>query len=395
MGLDRLLTCIVLMAFAPALWAQGDEFRSCVAELRNGALAAGIQRKTIDSAFKGVEPDPGVLRAMETQPEFVTPIWDYLASLVNEERIANGIARLGEHEAVLARAEERFGVDRYTLVALWGVETNYGKISGRRPLVRSLVTVSCFGRRQAFFRGELLETLRILQSGDIPADLLKGSWAGAFGQTQFMPSTYNRIAIDFDGDGRRDIVRSVADAIGSTANYLKNAGWQAGRPWGFEVRLPASYEGPSGRRVKKLLNEWGLLGVRGPDDRPVAGEERAALIMPAGARGPAFLVFRNFEALLAYNPAESYALAIAHLSDRLRGAPGLFTAWPIDDPVLTMSERRELQELLNARGFDAGEPDGIIGPRSLEAIRAFQQSAGLAADGYASAKVLKALRGAQ
>jgi lytic murein transglycosylase len=385
---------VLVAALGSPLAGANDEFRACVDELRGGAISAGIPKRVVDSALKGLEPDPGVLRAMERQPEFVTPVWDYLAALVNDERIAEGLLRLGEWDPVLTRAEERFGVDRYTLVALWGVETNYGKITGRRPIVRSLATVSCFGRRQAFFRGELLETLRILQNGDIPAELLKGSWAGAFGQTQFMPSTFHRVAIDFDGDGKRDIVRSVPDALASTANYLQIAGWRPGRPWGFEVRVPIGYEGPSGRRQKRSLTEWGKAGVRGLDDRPLSGDDRAALILPAGVRGPAFVVMRNFEALLAYNPAESYALAIAHLSDRLRGAPGLSAAWPIDDPVLSVSERRELQELLNARGFDAGEPDGIIGPRSLDAIRAFQQSAGLTADGYASARLLRALRGA-
>jgi lytic murein transglycosylase len=294
--------------------------------------------------------------------------------------------------AVLAQAEEKFGVDRFVIAAVWGVESDYGRIMGKRELVRSLATLSCSGRRQAFFRGELLATLRILQSGDIPAEALVGSWAGAFGQTQFMPSTYQRLAIDFDGDGRRDIVASVPDALGSTANYLKRAGWITGQPWGYEVRLPANYGGPSGRRTKQSIAQWNELGIRQVDGSPLAGNGPAGLLLPSGAKGPAFIVLRNFDAIFAYNSAESYALAIAHLADRLRGGGPFSTAWPTDDPGIGRAQRREVQQRLLDRGFDVGTPDGIIGARTRTAIRAFQASAGLAQDGRAGLRVLQALR---
>ncbi len=340
----------------------------------------------------GVEPDQAVLDAMNRQPEFTTAIWDYLAGLVDDERIAVGQAKLAEHAAVLNDAERRFGVDRYVVVAVWGVETDYGRVMGGRPLVRSLATTSCFGHRQRFFRGELMATLRILQSGDIPAQALVGSWAGAFGQTQFMPSTFQRLAVDFDGDGRRDIVGSVPDALGSTANFLNRAGWVSGERWGYEVRLPVNYNGPSGRRTRQALAEWSRLGIARVDGAPLTGNGRAALVMPAGAQGPAFLVFRNFDAIYGYNAAESYALAIAHLSDRLRGAGPFQTAWPTDDPGLSRAERREVQQRLIERGHDIGQPDGIIGARTRTAIESFQRSAGLFVDGRAGVRVLRALQ---
>jgi lytic murein transglycosylase len=333
-----------------------------------------------------------VLDAMDRQPEFTTPIWDYLAGLVDDERIADGQAKLAEHAAVLADAERKFGVDRYTVVAVWGVESNYGRVMGGRPLVRSLATISCFGHRQRFFRGELMATLRILQSGDIPAEALVGSWAGAFGQTQFMPSTFQRLAVDFDGDGRRDIVGSVPDALASTANFLKRAGWATGEPWGYEVRLPPDYNGPSGRRTRKALAEWSRLGIRRVDGSALAGSGAAALLMPAGSQGPAFIVFRNFDAIYGYNAAVSYALAIAHLSDRLRGAGPFHTAWPTDDPGLSRAERREVQQRLIERGYDIGQPDGIIGARTRTAIESFQQSTGLPVDGRAGVRLLRALQ---
>jgi len=243
-----LLPLLVLTATPPAL---AQDFNACLARLRSDAAAKGIDAATFDTALAGVEPDQSVLDAMDSQPEFTTPIWDYLAGLVDEQRIADGRAKLAEWSTVLANAEQAFGVDRHTIVAVWGVESDFGRVMGGRPLVRSLATVSCFGNRQRFFRGELMATLRILQAGDMPAQALVGSWAGAFGQTQFMPSTFQRLAVDFDGDGRRDIVGSVPDALGSTANFLARAGWRSGEPWGFEVMVPLSYGGPSGRRNRQ------------------------------------------------------------------------------------------------------------------------------------------------
>jgi lytic murein transglycosylase len=390
MRLGTALLWFLAVASAPDLLAQ--DFNACVRELRSEATAKGISAQTFDTAMTGVEADQSVLDAMDNQPEFKVPIWDYMAVLVDEQRVADGRAKLTEWAAVLADAERKFGVDRHVIIAVWGIESDYGKVRGGRPLVRSLATVSCFGGRQRFFRGELIATLRIVQNGDMLLQDLVGSWAGAFGQTQFMPSTFERTAVDFDGDGRRDIVGSVADALGSAANYLKRAGWRSGEPWGYEVRLPANYNGPSGRRDRRALAEWNRLGIRRLDGQALAGNGAAALFLPSGTEGPAFIVFKNFDAIYSYNAAESYALAIAHLCDRLRGAGPFQTPWPTDDPGLSRAERRELQERLSARGFDAGAPDGLIGPRTRAAIEAFQASAGLPVNGRAGARVLGALR---
>ena len=388
--MKRALLVLVVVLSSPPAYTQ--DFNACLKALRGVALSQGVSAQTFDAATAGVEPDQSVLDAMDNQPEFKTPIWDYLAVLVDEQRIAEGRAKLAEWETVLARAEEAFGVDRHTTVAVWGVESNFGRQLGGRPLVRSLATVSCFGRRQTYFRTEFIATLRILQSGEIEPGSLAGSWAGAFGQTQFMPSTYERTAVDFDADGRRDIVGSVPDALGSTANYLKRAGWKGGQPWGYEVRLPADYAGPSGRRTRRELGEWRRLGIRDLDGNAPEGKGRAALLLPAGANGPAFLLFANFDAIYSYNAAESYALAIAHLSDRLRGGGPFRTAWPTDDPGISRIERREVQERLIERGYDVGAADGAIGPRTRSAIEAFQAATGLPVDGRAGARVLQALR---
>jgi lytic murein transglycosylase len=383
---------LLLAALSAASGSLAADFSVCMQALRSEAMARGISRPVFEQAMKGIEPDPSVIDAMENQPEFTTPVWDYLATLVDEQRIADGKAALGEWTAVLEGVEKSYGVDRHALVAVWGVETNYGKNMGKRPLVRSLATASCFGGRQRYFRRELTAALLILQSGDIPPEALTGSWAGAFGQTQFMPSTFRRLAVDFDGDGRRDIVASVPDALASSANFLKNAGWSTGEPWGYEVRLPEQYSGPSGRRNRRALGEWERLGIRSLNGEALTGSNQSALLLPSGASGPAFIVFRNFDAIFAYNASESYALAIAHLADRLRGAGPFQTAWPTDDPGLSRAERRELQELLIKQGHDIGVADGMIGARSRAAIEAFQASAGLPVDGHAGKKVLDALR---
>lgn len=394
LGSGRALCTLVFLLAACSPHVLAAEFNACLGELRREAAVKGITPQTFDTALAGVEPDQGVLDAMDSQPEFKTPIWDYMAALVDAQRIAEGRAKLAEQAAMLAEAERKFGVDRHVLVAVWGVETDYGKVRGGRPLMRSLATVSCFGHRQRFFRAELFAALRIVQSGDIQPEALVGSWAGAFGQTQFMPSSFQRFAVDFDGDGRRDVIGSVADALGSTANYLVRAGWVSGEPWGYEVRLPPGYKGPSGRRNRQALAQWSALGIRRIDGEALTGTGPAALFLPAGAAGPAFIVFKNFDVIHAYNPAESYVLAIAHLSDRLRGA-GLFqAAWPTDDPGLSRAERREVQQRLVERGFDIGAVDGMIGPRTRAAIEAFQASAGLPVDGRAGARVLKALKDA-
>jgi lytic murein transglycosylase len=263
---------------------------------------------------------------------------------------------------------------------------------GKRPLVRSLTTLVCFGERANYFRSELMATLKIIDRGDVPADKLNGSWAGAFGQTQFMPSTFLRLAVDFEGDGRRDIVDSAPDALASTANYLVKAGWRRGLAWGFEVKAPASYSGPSGRKARQSMSFWAARGITRVDGRPL-GEGDAALLMPAGREGPAFLVTRNFDVVYSYNAAESYTLAACVLADRLGGGRGIATPWPTDDPLLSREGRKELQALLQRRGYDiGGDPDGRVGTKSKAAIADFQQKAGLEVNGRASVKVLAALK---
>lgn len=383
----------------PAL-AQDAGFERCLSGLRQAAAAQGVTADGFQRFTAGLQPDPGVLPLLDAQPEFTTPIWDYLAALVDEERVADGRAMLARHRELLQRVASDYGVDPATVVAVWGVESDYGRVFGKRPLLTSLATLSCAGRRQPFFRGEFIALLKLLQSGDVQADGLTGSWAGAFGHTQFMPSTYARVAVDGDGDGRRDLVASIPDALASTANYLKRAGWRSGQPWGVEVELPAGFDPAlAGRTQRRPLSEWNARGVRQLDGSPVApsslpADAAAALLLPAGASGPALLVFRNYDAIYAYNAAESYALAIATLSDRLRGG-GLATPWPTDDPGLGRAERRELQTLLLARGHDIGQADGLIGSASRRAIQAEQQRLGLQpADGRAGRRILQALRDA-
>ncbi len=366
------------------------DFASCVASLRSDASGKGVSAATLDAAFGNLQPDMKVLEFQTNQPEFKTPIWDYMAGLVDDERVADGRSAMAQNARALALAEERFGVSRYVLAALWGVESDFGREMGKRPLVQSLTTLACLGERASYFRGELMATLKIADRGDIPLDRLIGSWAGAFGQTQFLPSEFERLAVDLDGSGR-DIVDSAAAALGSTANYLQKSGWTRGEPWGFEVKLPAGYSGPSGRKAKQPMSAWAARGIARVDGRPL-GEGQAGLLLPAGANGPAFLVTHNFDALYSYNPAESYALAIAILAQRLAGGPGIVTPWPTDDPGLSRAERRELQTLLNKHGYDVGEPDGAIGTKTKAAIADFEGKNGLKPDGRAGVKVLEALR---
>ena len=377
--------------------ARADDvvFTYCLSGLRTQAATTGVSADSFDRFTQGLAPDMSVLGLLDAQPEFTTPIWDYLAALVDEQRVTDGKAMLQAHAATLEVVARQYGVDAQTVVAVWGVESDYGKTFGKRPLLVSLATLSCFGRRQAFFRGEFFATLKLLQSGDLQAEGLNGSWAGAFGHTQFMPTTYQRIAVDGDGDGRRDLVASIPDALASTANYLAKAGWRTGEAWGYEVRLPAGFDTAlAGRKNKRPLNDWIARGLTRVDGTPLlAAASPAGVLLPAGVQGPAFLVFRNFDAIYSYNAAESYALAIAHLADRLRGGSAFTTPWPTDDPGLGRIERKQLQQLLLARGHPIGEADGMIGTLTRRAIVAEQQRLGLQPqDGRAGRKILDALQ---
>lgn len=396
------LSLACALAMAPSAQAAIADFGSCGTGLRDAAIAQGMAAERFDGLFAGVAPDMSVLPLLDAQPEFTTPIWDYLAALVDTQRVADGRALLATHRELLDRIAAQYGVDPATVVAVWGVESDYGRIAGKRPLLQSLATLSCNGRRQPFFRGELLALLKLIDRGDLAADGLTGSWAGAFGQTQFMPSTYARIAVDGDGDGRRDLVASIPDALASTANYLKQSGWRSGQPWGVEVRIPAGFDATlAGRAKRRPLAAWRALGVTRIDGgalqvAAMADDSAAALLLPAGAKGPALLVFRNYDAIYSYNAAESYALAIATLADRLRGGNGLSAAWPTDDPGLGRNERRELQALLLARGHAIGAADGMVGDATRRAIRIEQQRLGWQnADGRAGTRILQALRDAR
>ena len=375
-----------------------NNFQQCIANLRSQAINSGVSAASYDGYTQNLTPDYSVIDKLNYQPEFSTPIWDYLSGLVDEERVQAGRQKLAQHREVLNRVAATYGVPAETVVAVWGVESNFGDISGSYPLLQALGTLSCEGRRQSYFRGEFFTTMRILQRGDLTEQQMKGSWAGAFGHTQFMPSTYEELAVDFDGDGRRDLVSSTADALASTANFLKKRGWQSGMPWGFEVRVPENMSiSGEGRRNKKSLSSWvdrGLLRVDGSAliQGNLSGNSAAGLMAPAGANGPVFLVFKNFDAIYSYNAAESYALAIAHLSDRLQGKGPIVTAWPTDDAGTSRVERREIQQFLLNRGYDIGAVDGLIGDKTRQAIRQEQNRLGLSPTGRAGQQILRAFR---
>lgn len=373
-----------------------EAFASWLTEFRQEAVAAGISGSVFDRAMRGVRPDPQVVTSNDNQPEFVRPVWDYLASAISDTRVANGREMLRTHATLLGRLEERYGVDREVVVAIWGLETGYGVFMGTHKVTRALSTLAYSGRRMKFGREQLLAALQILQRGDIEPQAMTGSWAGAMGHTQFIPTTYNAHAVDFDGDGKRDIWNNIGDALGSTGNYLGQAGWLTDAPWGAEVALPDGFDyALADKSVRKPLAYWAALGVRLHGGGAVdagAREVMASLILPAGYRGPAFLIRKNFRTVLRYNNSTSYSLAVNLLADRFRGKGGIQAAWPTDDKPLGRSDREELQRLLTSRGHDTQGFDGIIGGNTRKALRAWQLTQGLPADGYPTAALLARLR---
>ena len=373
-----------------------QSFADWQAGFRQQALQAGISAAVFDRAFQGVTPDMDVIKADRSQPEFSRPVWQYLEGALSPVRVRNGKRLLESNAALLDRIEARYGVDRQALVAVWGMESNFGQFQGSKSVIRSLATLAYEGRRPTFAQDQLIAALTILQNGDIQPDAMLGSWAGAMGQTQFIPTTYNTHAVDFDGDGRRDIWNSSADALASTAHYLQASGWKRGQPWGFEVQVPSGFDyWQADGTQRKTVQEWLQMGVTLPTGTQLpAGSNQlsAALLLPAGARGPAFLVLDNFRAILKYNNSSSYALAVGLLSDRFSGWGFIAGSWPKDDTPLSRSERVELQNLLNASGHDAGGADGIIGANTRKAIRTAQQRLGWPADGYPTHALLERLR---
>jgi lytic murein transglycosylase len=380
---------------AAAIREAADNFPNCIESLWPQAARRGISRATFDAATAGMTPDLRLMDLMDNQPEFTKSFWDYLDVLVTDTRIQRGRELLEQHRKTFDAVEHRYGVDRHILAAIWGVESNYSTLGGDRPVVRSTATLACVGRRQPYFREEFLIALEILNRRDVSAEHLRGSWAGAFGPTQFMSRTFKRFAVDFDGDGRRDIVDSVPDMLASTANNLKSDGWVAGNSWGYEVVVPATLDFRLADRSQNLtMREWAHHGVtranRASFPRP---DDKAYLLIPAGVQGPGFLMTQNFRAIMKYNPAEAYALAIGHLADRLRGGEPFIQPWPRYERVLSRAERLELQQLLSQRGFDiGGDPDGQLGGRTRAAIREFQAKSGQIPDGFASSVVLDQLR---
>lgn len=359
------------------------------------AQKRGVSREVFERAFAGLEPDPDIFGLMASQPEHVTAPWDYLDRLASESRVASGRRLLQENAELLGRIEARYGVDRHIVLAVWGVESSFGASAGTRPVVRSLATLAAGDdRRPQFWRAELLAALTILQRADVTPERMLGSWAGAMGHTQFMPSSYLAHAVDMDGDGRRDIWGSSADALGSTANYLRASGWQPGDGWGAEVVLPVRFDFALSRPgVEKTPADWQDAGVTTPSGRPFPEfATRLSLVLPAGARGPAFLVSGSFKAILKYNNSISYALAVGHLADRIGGAAPVAGLWPTDDPPLGRRDREDLQRELARSGFSIGPADGVLGSGTRAAIRTFQQSQGLPEDGYASGRLLERLR---
>jgi lytic murein transglycosylase len=380
---------------AQAIRAAAANFRSCLANLWPQAERRGVSRAVFDANVANLTPDLRIMDLLDSQPEFTKSFWDYLDILVNDERIQNGRAILAKYRATFDAVEKAYGVDRHVIAAIWGVESNYGAQIGERSVIRSTATLACIGRRQDYFREEFLSALEILARGDVKPDHLKGSWAGAFGPTQFMPTSFKRYAVDFDGDARRDVVDSAPDLIASTANNLKKDGWVTGQTWGYEVVVPKGFNFILADRSRSMsLAEWERAGIRRANGKPFPrGGDRAYLLLPAGAQGPGFLMLQNFRVIMKYNPAEAYALAIGYLADRLRGGEPFVQAWPRHERVLTRAERYELQQLLAQRGYDVGEPDGQLGGRTRNALRQFQAAIGQVPDGFASGGVLERLRG--
>ncbi|NWG70900.1 MAG: lytic murein transglycosylase [Parvularculaceae bacterium] len=386
-----------LMAVATPAAAQDPSFEDWIKSFRSEASAAGIRKEVLDSALSDIRINPRVFELNDNQPEFARNVWDYLDSALSENRVGAGRAKLAEHRALLAEIEADYGVAAETIAAIWGQESSYGAVMGDYDVIEALATLGWKGRRTAYGRAQLIGALKILQNNYADRKQLRGSWAGAMGHTQFIPTTYLTFAVDRDRDGRRDLWTNLGDVFASTANYLAHSGYRSGQPWGVEVMLPQGFDyALADVDIKRALAEWrsaGIAAARG-DLGEMDPNMRGRVFLPAGARGPAFIVFQNFDAILKYNNSTAYGLAIAMLGDRIDGRnEGLVAGWPREDRALTLSERKALQQALKDRGFDPGPIDGVLGAGSKKALRAWQRSQGLPADAYASASTLEKLTG--
>jgi len=362
------------------------------AQFKRRATSAGISSRVFEAAFEGVSVNSRVRELDGKQSEFTKTVWEYLDSAVSDKRVSNGRDKARQLSRTLAAIEATYGVDARVVMAIWGVETNFGGFMGGINVIEALATLAYDGRRRNWAEKELIKALSIIQSGDIAPRNMEGSWAGAMGHTQFMPSSYLAYAQDFTRNGKRDIWSDdPTDGLASAANYLRVHGWETGRPWGLEVRLPSNFDFASATLKRKPVSHWNAKGVRTTMGSQIPNHGTAGLWVPAGANGPAFVVFKNFFVIKRYNNANSYALAVGHLGDRIAGESGFVAAWPRGDRALRRSEARQLQSRLTAKGFSTGGVDGVIGPNTIAAIRAFQKSQGLVPDGYASLDLLRRL----
>src|ERR1700716_2101388 len=380
---------------ASAIREAAANFDQCVASMWPDAARRNISQQSFQRFTAGLEPDLRIIDLMDSHPAFTKAIGDYLDILVNDNRLAKGREILAKYKPQFDAAEKTYGVDRYAIASIWGIESNYSTMMGDRNVLQSTATLACIGRRQKYFKDEFLSALEILHHGDLRPEQMRGSWAGAFGPTQFMPTAFKRYAVDADNDGRRDVVDDAADLIASTANNLKKDGWQSGQTWGFEVVVPQNFNYMLADRAKAMtIAQWVHLGLKRATGQPFPyPTEKAYLLAPAGAEGPGFLMLQNFRVIMKYNPAEAYAMAIGHFADRLRGGPPFVQPWPRQERVLSKAERLELQQLLAQRGVYKGTPDGPFGGQTREALRGFQASIGAPANGFASSDVLERLRG--
>lgn len=370
-------------------------FDRWVREFRARAKANGISDRTYDRAFRGVSLNRTVIARDRNQAEFSRQIWDYLDTAVSPKRVREGREMVRRYKPILRKIENRYGVEWSVVVAIWGLESSYGANKGDINIIEALATLAYEGRRQKFATQQLLAALKILQRGDITPDRMMGSWAGAMGHTQFIPTSFEAYAVDFTGDGRRDVWDddNPADALASTANYLRRFGWKKGQPWGVEVRLPKGFNyGNASLKIRATPQRWHELGVRTVDGGRIPNHGKAAIFLPAGADGPAFAVFNNFFVIKRYNNANSYALAVGHLANRINGGGEFVKEWPRGPGALKLDQKIEVQELLLKAGYDIGEPDGIIGPRTIDAISDFQRQNGIQPNGKADEDLLRELR---
>ncbi len=366
------------------------DFAQCLQGFSATAKAAGISTNTINNSLMKARLNKNVLELDRKQPEFTTSFADYFNRRVTEQRVNQGRALLQKHNALLAKVEAEYGVPAPYLLAFWGLETNYGGFFGNIPVIDSLATLACDTRRRSFFTTELVNALKILDEGAIAPNKMIGSWAGAMGHVQFMPSSFLKNAVDFDGDNKRDLWNSTPDALASAANFLRNLGWQTSERWGREVKLPANFPFlEAGLKNSKSLAEWAKMGITRADNTPLpVTNVNASLLVPAGHQGPAFLVYDNFNVIMRWNRSEFYAIAVGQLADQIAGGGKLIQPPPENVPRLHRDQVITLQEQLNRKGFDAGTPDGILGPGTRRAISEFQDQQGMVADGFPGREVL-------